>query len=139
MKLRNRIIAKKEIITKIRIGKSQLETDKIRSRLDGLINRYHHLNHLLQAAETRINLVMNDDPMSFSEALRIKDKLKELGMHIHTLVVNKAARGRVPGNICNAFDEQRIARFPLEPGGLMGCAALEKYIAANPASFQVFD
>jgi electron transfer flavoprotein beta subunit len=73
MKLRQKIIAKKDIITKIKIGNKQDETDKIRSRLDGLIERYQRLSRMFQAAETRINLVMNDDRMSFSEALRIKE------------------------------------------------------------------
>jgi len=138
MKLRKRIIDKKEIITKIKIGKSQLETDKIRSRLDILIERYQYLSDLFQAAETRINLVMNDDRMSFSEALRIKEKLQEIGMHLHTVVVNKALNGCVPDNISNTFNDQRIALFPMEPDGLMGCAALESYISANPEPFQGF-
>ena len=138
MKLRNRIIAKKEIITRIKIGKARIETDKIRSRLEVLIKRYRRLNNLFQGSQTRINLVMNDDRMSFSEALRIKDKLEELGMQIHTVVVNKATNGRVPGNISSAFNEQRIALFPLEPGGLMGCTAIEDYIESNPDSFSGF-
>ena len=138
MKLRKSIIAKKEIITKIKIGKTQVETDKIRSRLDMLIERYQHLSSLFQAAETRINLVMNDDRMSFSEALRIKEKLHEIGMHIHTVVVNKAVNGRVPDNISKTFNHQRIVLFPMQKDGVMGCAALENYIAAYPEPFQAF-
>jgi arsenite-transporting ATPase len=138
MKLRKRIIAKKEIITKITIGKSQLETDKIRSRLDMMIKRYQHLSSLFQAAKTRINLVMNDDRMSFSEALRINETLQKIGMHIHTVVVSKAANGCVPNNISMAFKHQRIALCPMVPDGLMGCAALERYISANPEPFQGF-
>jgi len=138
MKLRNKIIAKKEIITKIKIGKKQIETDKIRSRLDGLIKKYRRLDRIFQAAETRINLVMNDDRMSFSEALRIKAKLQEIGMHIHTVVVNRAMNGSIPGYISETFNDQRIALFPMEKNGLMGCAAIENYISDNAASFKEF-
>jgi len=139
MKLRNKIIAKKEIITKIKIGKKQIETDKIRSRLDGLIKRYQRLSRMFQAVDTRINLVMNDDRMSFSEARRIKNKLQEIGMHIHTVVVNKAMNNRIPLNISETFKEQRIALFPMEKNGLMGCSAIKNYLTANPGPFRNFD
>jgi len=136
MKLRNKIIAKKEIITKIKFGKKQIETDKIRSRLDSLIERHQRLCHIFQSVKTRINLVVNDDRMSFAEALRIKEKLQEINLRIHTVVVNKIMHGSIPETIAETFNEQHITLFPLAKDCLMGYTAIVNYVTANPASFQ---
>jgi hypothetical protein len=92
--------------------------------------------HIFQSVKTRINLVVNDDRMSFAEALRIKEKLQEINLRIHTVVVNKIMHGSIPETIAETFNEQHITLFPLAKDCLMGYTAIVNYVIANPASFQ---
>jgi len=136
LKLRNSINAKKEIISKIKIGLKEVETDKIKTRLDILIDRYQNLSSLFQSPRTKINLVMNDDRMSFSEAFRIKDKLLEIGIHIDNVVLNKMIDNKVSDDITDTFDHQRIVVFPLASASILGCRSIENYIDTNSNLFK---
>jgi len=131
LKLRNKIIDKKEIISKIKFGKKEIETDKVKNRLDALVERYRYFADLFCSPETRIHLVLNEDRMSLTEALRIKEKLLEINMHVHTVVVNKSADHGVPGDICDAFKNECIVALPLAPKSLIGQNEIQDYIAAN--------
>jgi hypothetical protein len=63
---------KKEIISKIKLGRREIEQDKVKAKLEILIHSYEHLRDHFISDETKINLVMNNDRLSFSEAFRIK-------------------------------------------------------------------
>jgi arsenite-transporting ATPase len=136
LKLRDKIIDKKEIISKIKIGKKMVETDKIRVRLDALISRYQQVSSLFRSPQTHINLVMNDDRMSFSEAVRIKEKLLEIGMHIDSVLINKGIYGDLPDEMATAFKEQRTTVFPLAADRLTGLLSIEAYIKTNDDLFR---
>ncbi|UCG07422.1 MAG: ArsA family ATPase, partial [Desulfobacterales bacterium] len=70
LKLRKKIYEKKEIISKIRIGKKEIEQDKVKAKLEGMILNYGFLRDRFRSDTTRIHLVMNTDKLSFAEALR---------------------------------------------------------------------
>jgi len=135
LKLRDHIFSKKEIISKIKIGRRQIEQDKVKAKLELLINNYDHLRDHFLSDETKINLVMNNDKLSFSEAFRIKKKLIDIGIHIESVLVNKSNSKAVPDEVRDEFNSQKIALFPLSSKSLLGYKAINEYIDENNEIF----
>jgi arsenite-transporting ATPase len=127
LQLRHRIFQKKEIISKIKIGKKEIEQDKVKAKLKKLINSYEYLRDLFSSDATRINLVMNDDRLSFSEAFRIKRKLIDIGMRIDTVIINKSQNNEVPEKVKSQFQYTKKVMFPLSSQDLSGYEALDEY------------
>jgi arsenite-transporting ATPase len=139
LKLRTQIYEKKEIISKIKIGRKEIEQDKIKSKLNNLINNYEHLRDHFLSKATQINLVMNNDLLSLSEAIRIREKLKAIGMPIERVVVNKLTKPDEDiHRIDTEFREQSIVRLPLAKHWLAGYPRLKEYIEGNPDAFQEY-
>ena len=135
LKLRDHIFSKKEIISKIKIGRRQIEQDKVKAKLELLIHNYDHLSDHFLSDETKINLVMNNDKLSFSEAFRIKKKLIDIGIHIESVLVNKSNSKAVPDEVRDEFNSQKIALFPLSSKSLLGYKAINEYIDENNEIF----
>jgi len=135
LKLRDHIFSKKEIISKIKIGRRQIEQDKVKAKLELLINNYDHLRDHFLSDETKIILVMNNDKLSFSEAFRIKKKLIDIGIHIESVLVNKSNSKAVPDEVRDEFNSQKIALFPLSSKSLLGYKAINEYIDENNEIF----
>jgi arsenite-transporting ATPase len=135
LKLRNQIYAKKEIISKIKIGRREIEQDKVKAKLEHLIYNYEHLRDHFISDATKINLVMNHDRLSFSEAFRIKKKLKDIGINIETIIINKAQSKEAPDEVRNEFNNQKIALFPLSSKSILGYKAINEYIDENNEIF----
>ena len=135
LKLRDHIFAKKEIISKIKIGGRQIEQDKVKVKLENLINNYEHLRDHSISDATKINLVMNNDRLSFSESFRIKKKLKDIGINIDSLIINKTLNKEFPDEVRDEFNSQKIALFPLSSKSLLGYNAINEYIDENNEIF----
>ena len=135
LKLRNQIYAKKKIISKIKIASKELEQDKVKTKLESLCHTYGHVREHFMSAATQINLVMNNDKLSFSEAFRIKQKLENIGINIGSVVINKVQKKEIPEKIKSEFSTQKITLFPLSSENLLGYEALNKYIYTNPETF----
>ena len=135
LKLRDQIYAKKEIISKIKIGRRQIEQDKVKAKLEILIYNYEHLRDHSISDATKINLVMNNDRLSFSEAFRIKKKLKDIGINIETIIINKAQSKEVPDEVRNEFNNQKMALFPFSSKSILGYQAINEYIDENNEIF----
>jgi arsenite-transporting ATPase len=131
LKLRTRIYAKKEIISRIKIGKKVIEQDKVKTKLEGMIHNYEILSDQFKSDTTKLNLVMNDDKLSFAEAFRIKQKLADIKIKIDTVIVNKSQQNEIPAEVVERFSEQKAILFPLSPKKLLGFEALEEYIVSN--------
>ncbi len=136
LKLRQHIYEKKEIVSKIKIGKKEIEQDKVKAKLKTLINTYEHLRDHLTAANTKINLVLNVDRLSFSEAVRIKKKLSDIGMHIDRVVINKLKDGESTDAITAEFNDQKIRSFPLSEKNFSGLEGINAYISSNMGIFE---
>jgi arsenite-transporting ATPase len=136
LKLRQQIYEKKEIVSKIKIGKKEIEQDKVKAKLETLIDNYEHLRDHLTAANTKINLVMNVDQLSFSEAVRIKKKLSDIGLHIDRVVINKLKDGENTDPITAEFNDQKIRLFPLTEKNLSGLERINAYIDSNIRIFE---
>jgi len=135
LKLRDHIFAKKEIISKIKIGGRQIEQDKVKVKLENLINNYEHLRDHSISDATKINLVMNNDRLSFSESFRIKKKLKDIGINIDSLIINKTLNKEFPDEVRDEFNSQKIALFPLSSKSILGYNAINEYIDENNEIF----
>jgi arsenite-transporting ATPase len=134
-KLRSQIYAKKEIISKIKIGRSQIEQDKVKAKLEILIQTYGHLADHFTSGAARINLVMNNDKLSFSEAFRIKKKLLDIGIKIESILINKSQSKAIPVEVRNEFKNQKIALFPFSSKDILGYQAINEYLDENSEIF----
>jgi arsenite-transporting ATPase len=135
LKLRSEIYRKKEIISKIKIAGREIEQDGVKAKLQSLIGNYEHLREHFMADTTQVNLVMNNDKLSFSEAFRIREKLNDISIIIDRIVINKLRKDENTAEIENEFKDQKIAKLKLAPGGLTGYEVLKDYIAANAEAF----
>ena len=135
LKLRKKIYEKKEIISKIKVGKRQIEQDKVKAKLEGMILNFGHLRDRFRSAATRIHLVMNTDRLSLAEALRIKQKLADIAIQIDTVIVNKSRETQIPPEVTREFNQQKTVLFPLSVQKLLGYEALKKYITSYPGAF----
>jgi len=131
LKLRKQIYDKKEIVSKIKFGKREIEQDKVKARLKSLIASHVKFSDLFTADTTDVNLVLNNDRLSFSEAIRIRQKLTEIGIDIGRVVINKLKNGELTEGIENTFNEYPITRFPLSSDELSGLESLKRYILEN--------
>jgi arsenite-transporting ATPase len=131
LKLREKIYAKKEIISEIKIGRKTIQQDKVKAKLEIMIQQYEHLGDHFKSDTTKINLVMNNDKLSFSETFRIKKKLNDIGIHIESVLVNKLNSKAVPDKVRDEFNNQKIALFPLSSESLLGYKAINEYIDEN--------
>ena len=135
LKLREKIYAKKEIISKIKLGRKTIEQDKVKAKLAILIREYGHLGDHFTSGAARINLVLNNDKLSFSEAFRIKKKLMDIGISIESVLVNKSEYRVIPDEIRDEFNSQKIALFPFSSKNLLGYQAINEYLDENSELF----
>jgi len=129
--LRNTIYEKKEIVSKIKLGHKRIEQDKVKARLETLIQSHARLRDLLFAETTHINLVLNNDPLSLAEAIRIQQKLRDIGIKISAIILNKVKKNNGTGDIGGNFNGYPIKRFPDSSRDLYGMDALKAYILEN--------
>jgi len=132
LKLRGQIYDKKGIISKIKFGKREIERDKVKDRLKSLIDDHIQLQKYFTADGTDINLVLNNDHLSFQEAIRIRQKLADIGIDIGRILINKVKNGELLEEITNQFNGYPICRFPLSSGELYGLQSLKKYTLEIP-------
>lgn len=127
--LRNKIQQKKEIISRIKFGKKEIEQDKVLQVLNKQWLFFSQLKAIFQNPHsTNINLVLNTDKLSFSESELIVQGLNRINIKINDLYINKL----MPGFDCstikqqfkaNQYKEQLQADYPL-----IGMENLKRYI-----------
>jgi carbon starvation protein CstA len=83
----------------------------------------------------RINLVLNNDKLSFSEAFRIKKKLMDIGINIESVLVNKSEYRVIPDEIRDEFNNQKILLFPFSSNHILGYQAINEYLDENREIF----
>ncbi len=85
--LRKKIIEKKEIISRIKLGVREIETDKVMKRLENLQKFYSYLQNILNSSVYLI--VRNTDQLSHLEADRIRTELEKMNFDLVYFVNNK--------------------------------------------------
>jgi arsenite-transporting ATPase len=131
LKLRRQIYEKKEIISKIKLGKKEIEQDRVKEKLGVLIVNYEHLRDHFISDRTKINLVVNIDKLSFSESVRIKRKLSDINIQIDRVIINKLRPAENTDDIKTEFNNQKILSFPLSDKFIIGFEAINDYINSN--------
>ncbi len=88
--LREKIQQKKEIISRIRLGSKEIETDKVLKRLRELHEFYIEIKNVLH--NSFLLVVQNPDEFSRLEAARIVETLGKMGYDNYRIVDNKAEK-----------------------------------------------
>jgi len=132
LKLRQDICNAKEIISRIRIGRKTVEQDKVKIRLKAMIESHQRLCDRFRSPGTHIHLVVNPEPLSLSEAVRIRSKLAGAGLAIDRVLVNKSTAGSDMDALRKWFNDRPLACYPLAPESLCGLQALLNYLKNHP-------
>jgi hypothetical protein len=66
---------------------------------------------------------------------QLKKKLKDIGIAIESVIINKAQSKEVPDKVRDEFNNQKIALFPLSSTSLLGYNAINEYIDENNEIF----
>jgi arsenite-transporting ATPase len=118
--LRNEIIIKRELITSVKMGTKDFETDKILKNLESQVKRYKQLHSAFQNSnQTNIRLVVNPDPLSLKESLEIIKNLKSIDLNISHIILNKYSDK--DKQILKSFSKYHISHLPVfdkDPVGL---------------------
>lgn len=129
LELRTEIMKKKEIITKIQLGKKEVECDKVKNKLTQQQAFFTELRDIFQSPDRcSVNLVINPDRLSFAEAERIDTSLAEMGMQLSHLIMNKVAEGSTWDTDSPLMSNHTVCPLPLSPVPLIGMDALNAYL-----------
>lgn len=64
-----------------------------------------------------------------------KKKLKDIGINIETIIINKAQSNEVPDEVRNEFNNQKMTLFPFSSKSILGYQAISEYLDENNAIF----
>jgi arsenite-transporting ATPase len=128
IKLRSLICEKKEIISKIRDSGRGGQGDRVMEKLHQLMARHTNLRDRLASDAARIHLVLNNDRLSLAEAVRITERLEDIGLRIESVLANKLDFQASTEDIDGAFDTRKITRLPLSAEVLIGLPALRRFV-----------
>ncbi|BDQ33490.1 ArsA family ATPase [Pseudodesulfovibrio portus] len=132
LKLRSEIMNKKEIITKIQLGKKEIQCDKVMNRLEQQQAFFTELKEIFQdPSRCSVNLVVNPDRLSFAEAERIDKTLAEMGLQLSRIIMNKVTDECTWDKCSSLMQEYDVCPIPLSPEPLIGLPALNGYLDAN--------
>ena len=140
MELRRDILEKKEIITRIQLGKKEVEQDKITCKLTEQQTFFSDLEALFKDPEAcGIHIVVNPDKLSFAEAQRVETMLGEMGMHFGAVIMNKVGPDSVWDETGPLFANNEVHPLPLSPTPLIGLESLTAYLDEHRGSFSFID
>lgn len=126
--LRNEIIEKRELITRIKLGSSDFESDKILQNLKSQIGRYQQIHEDLQdSTKTRIKLILNMDKLSVNESKDIVEQLKNINLEIDEIVINKIQKYDSNESIKEEFAEYQYSVIPASTEKLIGLESLLQF------------
>ena len=129
LKMRKEIIRKKEMITRIKLGKQEVEQDKVLKRIMERQSSYEALRAVFKdPRKTRIHLVLNPDVLSLSESRRIVQTLKELDMPVAQILVNKIRPGLSDARFDGELAGIPVAGIPSCQTQLIGLQRLHHFL-----------
>ncbi len=127
--LRQKILEKKAIVSRVKFGKKELETDKIKSKLQQQIADYEQLRNLFKdPQQTVLNLVMNTDKLSFNESKLIVEKLYKFQIPVSNVFLNKYYNGFDVSAIQNLYTGAGLQILPHHNIELTGQENLSAYL-----------
>jgi arsenite-transporting ATPase len=130
--LRQEIIKKRELITKVRLMKKEIETDKVLSRIEDSIQEYTTLKELFEDPDrTKINLVLNPDLLSLAESKRIVEGLGAINISLSQVIVNKMEENSNMDHIDREFKGIPMLKAPFSETPLIGLDILTRFLNEN--------
>jgi arsenite-transporting ATPase len=139
MALRTKIYAKKKIVSKIKWKSIEIEQDKVKTRLQSLIEDSRQQHAYLTSGANHINLVLNNDPLACSEAVRICQRLNDIDMTITRVILNKYEHGEAAITRDPILGAYPMWWFPISKTPLTGIKALERYLQRHPGAVAAYD
>ncbi len=128
LELREEIIRKREIITRVQFGKKEIERDKILNKIHQHIDNYTRIKNIFSDLDkTHINLVMNPDKLSLSESLLIIRRMQEYDLKLYSLFVNKYQNEDL-STIQQNIQDVPLLRLPQSKTPLIGINVLRDYL-----------
>jgi len=134
--LRNAIHKKKEIISKVKFGRKELETDKVKNHLTELMQQHMLVNKIFLSKNTDINIVLNNDQLSIFESIRIHKKLKEINLKTTHFILNKVSTKEILTEV-NQLEQKPSIILPDHNMQLIGLDELSKFIQKEDISKQL--
>ncbi|MFZ1729314.1 MAG: ArsA family ATPase [Bacteroidota bacterium] len=133
LRLRNTIKDKQDIITRIRVGKKEIEKDRVLRRLEEERDSNAALRELFaDGKRTKLTIVVNPDKLSWMESRRIVEALAPLGITPQRLAINKCDTT----SDLNALPDElaRLPRItiPSSSNPLLGLDQLNTYLNTHP-------
>jgi len=135
-KLREKIHKKQEILSNIKIGKKQIETDSILTKLKNMRENYTRLKDLFISEKTRINLVSKPDELSQSESIRIHKKLEDLGKSLQAVILNGATNEASVEYYKKHIPARQYPLLPESSKALIGLENLREYAKSADAEIE---
>ncbi len=130
--LRKEIIKKRDLITKIKLIKKEIERDKVLNKINELRNQYQDLKDTFEdRKQTQINLVLNPDKLSYAESIRIVTALQEININLHRTINNKMKLDSSFEDINEVFAGIPMINFPYSETPLIGIHNLQEFIQTN--------
>jgi arsenite/tail-anchored protein-transporting ATPase len=129
LELRRAINKKKEIISQLKFGKKELETDKVLTQLAKLMDTYHGFQTIFSSKTTEINLVTNPEKLSLNEAERTIKKITDIGLNISYLILNKLEVYKEFSFENKLLIQKKLKTFYYSNSPLLGLGKLNEYLA----------
>lgn len=127
--MRVQIIDKKNTVAKIRRDNlDKVEDDPVYMRLMRMKSRYEKLSELLSNSDIcELILVMNEDELSLSESMLIRDQLEEINLKLSKVIINKSTGNSVwLSKIKTIFTQTEIVNVPIQEQSIIGEEELKK-------------
>ena len=130
--LRQEIIEKRELITKIKLLGKEFERDKVLNKIEEQRKQYQALKETLEDTEqTHVFLVLNPDKLSHAESLRIFNALKQIHIRLYRTIYNKRPANKSCAQIDPVFAGIPMLNFPYSETPLIGINSLQQFLKAN--------
>lgn len=130
--LRQEIIRKWELITRIKLPGKEIETDKVLQRIEVQRRQYLALKALFEGAEqTRIFLVLNPDKLSHAESLRIFEALRVIDIQLFSTIYNKRPDDAACAAVPSVFAAIPMINLPYSDVPLIGLSNLRRFLSVN--------
>ena len=132
LSLRQEIIKKRDLITKVKLMKKERERDKVLNKINEMKKDYEELKSIFEDPEkTHVKLVLNPDQLSLAESLRILKELKDINVDLNQIINNKMHMNSVCIEINRAFARYPMLNFPRSETPLIGIETLSRFLEMN--------
>ncbi len=132
LELRNEIIHKRQLITKIRLGKHEIQTDHVLNSLKNQHARYQQMQDVFENKDvTGIDIVINPDKLSISESDEIITGLKNMNIPVGRLIFNKVRNLVEESELRKKYNKYDSESYYFADYELVDMSNLSKYLMAE--------